>query len=337
MGQVTLVVAWHRVRVHVVIVNYRTAPLTLGAIASLAPDRERLQDLRVTVVENDSQDGSLETLRQAIASPDLSEWVRLVAMPSNRGFAHGVNAGVGQALSGPNPPDAFLMLNPDTILRPRALSALVAFLTDHPGVGIAGSRLEDEDGTQQHSSFRFPGFWSELDSGLRLGIVSRLLERHQIAEPLRDDAHPTEWVAGACALVRREVFERIGLMDDGFFLYFEETDFMRRAATAGFPCWYAPQSRVVHLVGRSTGVTTRDKVPPRRPAYWFESRKRYFRRHHGALGALACHLAFFLGYTSWRVRNLVARRSSLDPPFFWRDFAAHHFLPRSLRRFALGR
>jgi len=100
--------------------------------------------------------------------------------------------------------------------------------------------------------------------------------------------------------------------------------------------WYVPASRVVHLVGRSSGVTTRGWVTPRRPAYWFESRKRYFRRHHGALGALACHLAYFLGYTSWRVRNLVERRPSLDPPCFWRDFAAHHFLPRALRRIVTG-
>jgi len=324
------------VRVLVVIVNYRSAPLTLGAIASLAPERRSHPDLRVTVIENDSRDGSLETLQQAVATPSFSDWVRVVGMPSNGGFAHGVNAGVGPGLAEPNPPDAFLLLNPDTILRPGALSALVAFLQTHPRVGIAGSRLEDEDGTQQHSSFRFPGFWSELDSGLRLGFVSRLLQQHRIAEPLRDDAHRTGWVAGACALVRREVFERIGLMDDGFFLYFEETDFMRRAADAGYECWYVPASRVVHLVGRSSGVTTRGWVTPRRPAYWFESRKRYFRRHHGALGALACHLAYFLGYTSWRVRNLVERRPSLDPPCFWRDFAAHHFLPRALRRIVTG-
>lgn len=325
------VVGWVPVRVQVVIVNYRSADLTLGALASLAPERARHPDLRVTVVENDSRDGSLERLQQALASGPLSDWVRLVGMPSNRGFAHGVNAGVLPALSGPNPPDAFLLLNPDTIVRPGALDALAEFLDQHPAAGIAGSRLEDEDGTQQHSSFRFPGFWSELDSGLRVGLVTRLLHRHVISEPLSEVAHRTAWVAGASALVRREVFERIGPMDDGFFLYYEETDFMRRAAAAGFECWYVPSSRVVHLVGRSTGVTTRGARPGRRPAYWFDSRRRYFRKHHGLAGALALDAVFFCCYTTWCLRNLVARKPTIDPPCFWRDFAAHQFLPACMR------
>lgn len=318
-------------RVLVVIVNFRSADLTLGAIASLAPERSVHPGLRVVVVENDSRDGSLETLQLALAAPDRRDWVDLVAMPDNRGFAHGVNAGVLPALAAPAPPDAFLLLNPDTIARPGALTALVRFLERHPSVGIAGSRLEDEDGTQQHSSFRFPGFWSELESGIRLGFVTRLLRDHAVTEPLSNEAHRTGWVAGACALVRREVFERIGPMDDAFFLYFEETDFLLRAARAGFECWYVPESRVVHLVGRSTGVTTRTARPGRRPSYWFESRRRYFRKHHGLLGALAIDAAFFGGYTTWRLRNLVARKPTIDPPCLWRDFAAHQFLPRWLR------
>jgi len=320
----------------VVIVNYRSAALTVGALASLATERGDHPGLRVTVVENDSRDGSLDEIRRSVATHGWSDWVDLLGMPDNGGFAHGVNAGVRPALTGNDPPDAFLLLNPDTVVRPGAIQALVEFLERHPGVGIAGSRLEDEDGTQQHSSFRFPSFWSELDSGLRLGLVSRLLARHAIAEPLRDDPHRTGWVAGACVLVRRQVFERAGLMDDRYFLYYEETDFMRRAAAAGFECWYVPASRVVHLVGRSTGVTTRGTRPGRRPSYWFESRRRYFRTHHGLVGALACDLAYFLGYTSWRLRNLVARRATVDPPFFWRDFALHQFLPPRLRRLVLG-
>ena len=174
------------------------------------------------------------------------------------------------------------------------------------------------------------------DSGWRIGFLSRLLHRNVISEPLSDAAHRTGWVAGASALVRREVFERIGPMDDGFFLYYEETDFMRRAAAAGFECWYVPASRVVHLVGRSTGVTTRGARPGRRPAYWFDSRRRYFRKHHGQLGALALDAVFLGGYTTWCLRNLVARKPTIDPPCFWRDFAAHQFLPAWLRPRAPG-
>jgi GT2 family glycosyltransferase len=95
----------------------------------------------------------------------------------------------------------------------------------HPEVGIAGSRLEDLDGTPQHSAFRFPSVLSELDGGLRLGVVSKLLSKWLVAPPISEVACPTEWVAGASMIVRREVFESVGLMDEKYFLYYEEMDF----------------------------------------------------------------------------------------------------------------
>ena len=138
-------------------------------------------------------------------------------------------------------------------------AALVEFMNDHPKVGIAGSRLENPNGTPQCSAFRFHSVLSELEGGLRLGIVSRLLRNRVVAPPVSDEQHETDWVAGASMIVRHGVFADIGLMDEGYFLYFEEVDFCLRAHRAGWHCWYVPASRVVHLVGQSSGVTGADR------------------------------------------------------------------------------
>lgn len=310
--------------VHVVVVNYRTAGLTVDCLRSLAPEVAADPTLRVTVVDGGSADGSADRLARAIAAEGWAGWCDLLPVAENRGFAASNNVALRPILAGPNPPDYVLLLNPDTVVRPRAVRALVEFLDARPRVGIAGSRLEHPDGTPQRSAFRFPSVAGELEGGVRLGLVSRLLHRAVVAPPVRDEPHPTDWVSGASMLVRRAVFEAVGLLDDGFFLYYEETDFCRRAARAGWPAWYAPASRVVHLVGQSTGITA-----PRRPTpgYWFASRRRYFRRNHGPGYALAADLAWAGGYAAWRVRRRLQRKPDADPPGLLGDFVRYNLLP----------
>jgi len=246
----------------------------------------------------------------------------VLPLDSNGGFASGNNAAIRPALEASDPPspDYVLLLNPDTIVRPGAVSALLEFMASHPEAGIAGSRLEDPDGTQQHSRYRFYSLWSELESALRIGLVTRLLRDRIVAPPLVDTAHPIDWVAGASMIVRRAVFEDIGLLDPGYFLYFEETDFCLRARRAGWTCWYVPRSRVVHLVGRSTGVTSTREPPRRRPRYWFESRRRYFVKGHGRLYALVVDGAWLLGHSLWRARRIVQGKPDTDPPHLLWDF-----------------
>ena len=115
-----------------------------------------------------------------------------------------------------------------------------------------------------------------------LASSRELLERYRVPPPPRNKAHRTDWVNGASMMIRREVFETVGLMDEEYFLYFEETDFCRRVVRAGWPIWHVPASRVVHLEGQSTGVTGADLAKKPRPKYWFDSRARYFRKNLGA-------------------------------------------------------
>ncbi len=316
-------------RLLIVIVNYRTAELTVDCLESLEPEIEANPGTAVAVVDGGSGDDSAARIQEAVERRGWSSWVGVMPFERNGGFSFGNNRAIAPAMALNSPPEYCLLLNSDTIVRPGALGILLEFMDKNPKVGIAGTRLEDPDGTPQRSAFRFPGVLSELERGTRIGLVSKLLSRWVVAPPPPAHACRTDYVAGAAMIVRREVFESIGLMDEGYFLYYEETDLCRRAAVAGWPCWYVPEARVVHLVGQSTGVTSTRR---RRPAYWFESRNRYFLRHLGRVRKTMADVAWTCGFAQWWVRRRLLRKPDPDPPYFLSDFVRHNFLPKRFRR-----
>jgi GT2 family glycosyltransferase len=305
----------------VVIVNYKVAKLVEECLAALAPEIRELSGSRAVVVDNASNDGSAEAIETAIRSNGWGEWATFVASTTNIGFAAGNNLGVrrGLELFGTALPDFFFFLNPDTVVRPRAIQLLVAFLESRPDVGIAGGRSEDSDGTPQHCCFRFPSVWNEFASNVKLGLVDRLLRRRIARLPISDEPHPIGWVSGAAMIVRRRVIEQIGLFDEKYFLYYEETDFALRAARAGWSCWHIPQARIVHYVGYSSGVTVRNRPLDRKPKYWFESRRRFFVKNHGGLYAGLADLAAISGIVLGSVRRVLARKPNTDPPCWLGD------------------
>jgi GT2 family glycosyltransferase len=310
----------------IVIVNYRTADLTVDCLRSLDAEVKSLPDISVVITDNHSADDSPKHIQQAIKQNNWDTWATLTPLPRNGGFAYGNNQAIQPALDSDTPPDFVLLLNPDTVIRPGAVAKLIQFMHDNPNAGIAGSRLEDPDGTPQRSAFRFPSTRSELDDGLRLGLVSKLLKNKSVAPPVRDDTHQTDWVAGASMIVRRQVFQDIGLMDEAYFMYYEEVDFCLRANRAGWPCFYVPQSRVVHLVGQASGVTVQNTRPKRRPDYWFDSRRRYFVKNHGQLHAFITDAAWAFAYATYRLRRLIQRKPDTDPPKLLYDFIRHSVL-----------
>jgi GT2 family glycosyltransferase len=314
-----------------VIVNYRTASLTIGCLRSLATAVVGHALCRVVVVDNGSADGSAERIAEAIRTEGWHAWAELLPLADNRGFAAGNNAALRLLLEDPAPPDYVWLLNPDTVVQPGALQPLVEFLETHPDVGMVGSRLENPDGTSQRSAFRFHSIASELERGIRLGLVSRLLRRYVLAPPVQDQTHRADWVSGASMLVRRSVFDSIGLFDEGYFLYFEETDFCLEARRAGWSCWYVPQSRVVHLVGQSTGIQVDAPKRRRVPVYWFQSRHRYLTKNHGSLRRLVSDFAWLFGFLCWRVRRRLQRKPDNDPPGLLWDFIRFGLLHRDGR------
>ncbi len=304
----------------VVIANYGIAHLTIDCLRSIAEEIGRVPGTHVAVCENGTGDDSAERIQRAITDNDWDSWCTLTAVSTNLGFTGGNNIILRPALQSADPPQYVLLLNADTIVRPNAFKILVDFMDQHPNVGIAGSRLEDLDGTPQRSAFRFPSPLSEFEGGLKLGLVSRLLERWAVAPPVSDEACETDWMAGASMIVRREVFHDIGVLDEGYYTFFEDIDFCFNARKAGWPIWYVPASRVVHLVSQSTGISV--KKPKRQPPYSFEARRRYFLKNYGPFQATLADLGRILGLTLWRLRVLLGKPDS-TAPYFLRDSVRH--------------
>src|SRR4051812_48066173 len=145
----------------IVIVNYKTADLTIDCLRSLAS--EMISDARVIVTDNDSRDGSAEKIRDAINSNGWSSWASIMPLSNNGGFSFGNNAAIRPAIQSNNPPQYVYLLNPDTICLPGAVRELVAFLDEHAKVGIAGGRAENRDGSVRRSVFRFHSVLGELE------------------------------------------------------------------------------------------------------------------------------------------------------------------------------
>lgn len=306
-------------RLCIVIVNYRTAGLAIDCLRSLSLQINDPRRTRVIVADNASGDGSMERLAAALVGNGWSGWAELLALPRNGGFAYGNNAGIAAALASTSPPDYVLLLNPDTLVRPGAISALVDFMDTHPRAGIAGSLLENATGGVDCSAHRTPSPLGELDGAARLGPLNRLLQRYAVSPPVRSAAHECDWVSGASMIIRREVIAGVGPMDEGYFLYFEEVDFCCRARASGWSVWYVPQSRVLHLEGASTGIRVAAK---RRAAYWYDSRRRFFVKHHGIGGLLLADLLWVAGRLSFLLRcalGMTRQELHADPQRFMLD------------------
>jgi GT2 family glycosyltransferase len=204
-------------------------------------------------------------------------------------------------------------------------------MDENPRCGIAGSRAENRDGTIRKSAFRFHSILGEFERQAELGIVSKVLRNHAVGLPIPNGPKRVDWVSGCGMMVRREVFERVGLLDEKYFMYFEESDFALRAARAGFECWYVPASRLIHLVGQASGVTGANRAKKPRPTYWFESRWRYFEKNHSWLYAVCANVAFIVAYTIALLKRKIARKPNPDPPGLWRDFVRYNFSSRDAR------
>jgi GT2 family glycosyltransferase len=285
-------------RLAAVIVNYRTPDLVVECVASLVPQLDGGRDA-VVVVDNASGDGSVERIRAAIAERGWRA-VQLVASERNGGLSAGINLGIREV-----PARAFLILNSDTLLRPGAVERLLATLEGDGSIGLVGPRLEGLDGAPQISCFRQPTPWSELIRGAATGPVRRLLARWEVPLAVRDEPHDADWVSFAAVLVRAEVFARVGSMDEGYFLFFEDVDFCRLARRAGFRVCHEPRARVVHLRGRSTPVKALHAARRRRPRYWYQARSRFFRRAYGPAGLLGANLLFTIGRAVALPRELL--------------------------------
>lgn len=301
-----------------VLLNWRTAEMTLRAAESAERAMEGIAG-GIVVVDNDSGDGSFETMSAALKDRPR---FRVVQSGRNGGFGAGNNVGILLGLPGGARPDYVYILNSDAFPAPDAIRLLLDYLERHPKVGFAGSYIHGPDGEPHVTCFRFPSVASEFEGAARSGPISRLLRHRAVAIGVPLATGPVDWLAGASMMMREDVIRTVGGFDETFFLYFEETDLCRRAAEAGWPTHFVKESRVEHIGSVSTGMKTWKRVP----GYWFDSRWHYFRKSGGTSRAVLATLAHVAGGLILRARRLVQPKIPGGPPHFLRDLVGHALL-----------
>jgi GT2 family glycosyltransferase len=285
----------------VIIVAHRSRQLVRDCLDSLRAYPPSFA-ASVFVVDNDSRDGTIELLRDEF--PD----VILLANAKNVGFSAANNQAIRLG-SG----TYVLALNPDTRVSEGALDRLVELMREKPEIGIAGCRLELEDGSLDHAAKRsFPTPVSAL--GHFTGIGRRPGARGPLAayRAPEIEAGPVDAVNGAFMLMRRDALQDVGLFDEGYWMYMEDLDLCYRFREAGWITWYEPGATVVHVKAGTSGKLRRPKLN-----YAFHYgmlrfyRKHYARRNNAALNALVyAGIAAKLGVSVARTEILRLRRAS---------------------------
>jgi N-acetylglucosaminyl-diphospho-decaprenol L-rhamnosyltransferase len=302
-----------RVKLAVVIINYKTPDFVTDCLSSLLGQLDGTA-ARVIVVDNFSQDASVAAIRAWIVAQDDRKMIRLIESATNSGFSAGNNLGIRAVEA-----DYYLLLNSDTIVRPGAIAILLETAQTHRQAGIVSPRLEWPDGVPQESCFRFLSPMSEFIGAARTGPITALLRKFNFVLPLSDAIVKPDWTSFACVLVRHGMVEDIGLMDDGFFMYFEDVEYCRRARKAGWEIVHNPKARVVHLRGGSSPVKRRTLERKRLPTYYYASRSRYFYLAYGRMGMTLANILWSLGRCVSKCRELLERRERGVPEKEWLD------------------
>lgn len=311
----------------IVIINFRTAELVKNCLTALGPELEGV-DARVAIVDNFSNDGSADEIAEWLRTgPVWKSRVFLIRSPSNEGFSGGNNIGIEAFDAG-----HILLLNSDTLVRPGALSAMLAASAREKDAGIIAPRLEDEDDTPQISVFRFHSPLSEFLFAAETAPLDKLFSFAVVPIPVSEKPIRCDWASFACVLLKREAIEDAGLMDDGYFMYFEDADYCRALKKHGWRVVYDPSARVVHLRGGSSPVKSSMKAKKRPPAYYYAARTRYFAKNYGPFGHVAANLMWLAGRGVARFRALLGKPAPMLCEYQGRDQWMNWSAPMGDRR-----
>lgn len=275
----------------VVIVSYNVRDLLGGCLESVQaglagePGTSTSSlNAEVIVVDSNSSDDTTQMVRTRFP------WVKLIEPGQNVGFSKGTNIGI-EASQG----CYVLSLNPDTRVIGPAPAKMVGYMEAHPQVGAIGPQLLNDDGSVQSSRRRFPTLRTAFFESTWLQPVAprAVLDRYYMRDIRDAETTPVDWVHGAAVMVRREVIDQVGGLDEGFFMYSEELDWQRRIRSAGWEIVYYPEAQITHYGGRSS-----DQVVAQTHIRFQNSKIRYFRKHHGGLTAFLLRLFLLASYAT---------------------------------------
>jgi N-acetylglucosaminyl-diphospho-decaprenol L-rhamnosyltransferase len=269
----------------VVIVNYASWPLTLRCVKSLYATG--YEGFEVVIVDNDTPE-----------PPELPHPARVIHNEQNLGFARACNQGISASEG-----DLVVLINPDALVEKDFFRRLEAFFEESPAVGVAGPRVLDADGRVQLTARRelsmISGLLGRTSLLTRLFPSSTLVKKQFPAVTELTGPTAVDWVSGACMVVRRRALDEVGLLDERFFMYFEDADLCRRVREAGWFVYYLPGIEVTHQAGGST------RSRPR--AVWRLHKSAFlYHRKHGAHGPLNLYsLLVLLGLSARALAKLL--------------------------------
>ena len=285
--------------VSLIIVNWNTCDILRDCLKSVFQQTKEI-DFEVIVVDNASTDGSAEMVKK-----DFTQ-VILIENSENRGFAVANNQGIAIAKG-----CFVLLLNSDTVVFDNAIEKVVAFADSVPKAGIIGCRILDSNRALQPTCFMFPSILNMLLSTTylyKLFPKSKFFGREQMTWWNRDDVREVDVVTGCFMLVRRDVAEEIGVMDERFFMYGEETDWCYRFRKNGWKVIFTPEAEIIHYGGQSSKQTA-----PQMALQLRGSILQFFKKHRPHFEyRLACFLVltfFVVRIPAWFVKWVISKKS----------------------------
>ncbi len=252
----------------IIIVSWKVKDLLQSCLKSIFEETENIS-FEVILIDNASQDGTVEMVREKFPS------VLLMGSKENLGFAKGNNIAIPGAKG-----RYVLLLNPDTFILDRALEKMARFMDAHSEYDACGCKLLYPDGTLQESCRRFPGFWSQFFILLKLhNFFPRwaCIGKYYMKDFKYDEVCEVDQVMGACLMARKGVFEKVGLLDEHFWAWFEEVDWCLRLKKTGGKLVFFPGAEIIHHKGQSFNQYWR------RQWLFNTSMLTYFKKHHSFL------------------------------------------------------
>jgi GT2 family glycosyltransferase len=254
----------------IIIVNYNCRQHTLQCLLSINQNTQKL-DYEIIVIDNGSQDKSVDFIKRRLDTSFLSS-CRFIENKLNLGFAKAINQGIHLACG-----RYLLLLNNDTLVLPGSLSELVGFMSGHPEAIAAGGKVLNPDGTLQFSCRRFPGYLTALFN--RKSIFTRLFKNNRISKKYlmadwpHNEARPVDWASACYLIMRREAIEKVGLLDEEFFMYCEDVDWCWRAREKGLRVFYFPGAAIIHISKDYAGDFIRKIISHHQSMF------RYYKKH----------------------------------------------------------
>jgi GT2 family glycosyltransferase len=259
----------------IIVVNWNAKNLLLPCLDSIYQTCKGVA-MEVFVIDNGSTDGSGEAVKERFPK------VTFIQNQKNVGFAMANNQAL--RLSKGN---YLLLLNPDTKMKEGAIERLVSFMESSPEAGVVGAQLLNDDGSKQNSIANFPSLATEL---LNKSLLRWLFPK-QFPGKERDYSNPVEVdsVIGACMMVRREAMDQVGLLDEEYFLFLEETDWCYRIKKAGWKVYHIPQAEIYHFQGKSAELEKK-----KAKIEYYRSRYHFFKKNRGTLQWVILHIGLIV-------------------------------------------